>query len=176
MSDSSLADQLLNDSGGVGDVAIRPRYVGDVAIRPRYVGAPVAQVPGAAGGQQAVEFSPENYIAGDVTWFGIGENIVPASSPGTTFKIKPERPMTPQSFRSPSTVQRLYLKAISIAGTNIFASEDGVPIEFFSEVSTAPQILFPTINPSTGVALTVSNPALVDKIFSGAFYGTAMRS
>jgi hypothetical protein len=176
MSDSSLADQLLRDSGGVGDVSIRPRYVGDVAIRPRYVGAPVSQVGTQGQPGQPVEYSPEQYIAGDVTWFGIGENVVPAGSTGTTFKIKPERPMTPQSFRSPSTVQRLYLKAISIAGTNIFASEDGVPIEFFSEVSTAPQILFPTINPSTGVALTVSNPSAVDKIFSGAFYGTAMRS
>lgn len=172
----SLADQLLADSGGVGDVSINPKYVGDVAIRPRYVGAPVQQMQQAGQPGNPVEYSPENYIAGDVTWFGIGENVVPAGSIGSVFKIKPERPMAPQSFRSPSTVQRLYLKAISIAGTNIFASEDGVPIEFFSEVSTAPQILFPTINPSTGVALTVSNPGATDKIFAGAFYGTAMRS
>lgn len=173
---ANLADQLLQNSGGVGDVAVNPRYVGDVAVRPRYVGAPVNAVQTQGQPGTPIDYSPEQYVAGDVTWFGIGENVVPAGSPGTTFKIKPERPMTPQSFRSPSTVQRLYLKAISIAGTNIFASEDGVPIEFFSEVSTAPQILFPTINPSTGVALTVSNPAASDKIFSGAFYGTALRS
>lgn len=175
MSQANLADQLLQNSGGVGDVTVSPKYVGDVAVRPRYVGAPVNAVPQSQPGTP-IDYSPEQYVAGDVTWFGIGENVVPAGSIGSTFKIKPERPMTPQSFRSPSTVQRLYLKAISIAGTNIFASEDGVPIEFFSEVSTAPQILFPTINPSTGVALTVSNPAAVDKIFAGAFYGTALRS
>lgn len=170
----NLADQLLQNSGGVGDVTISPKYVGDVSIRPRYVGAPMVQVP--TNGQTPVEYTQETFLAADVTWFGIGENVVPAGSPGTTFKIKPERPMSPQSFRSPSTVQRLYLKAISIAGTNIFASEDGVPIEFFSEVSTAPQIVYPTINPSTGVALTVSNPGATDKIFAGGFYGTAGRS
>ncbi len=176
MSQANLADQLLQNSGGVGDVSINPRFVGDVAVRPRYVGAPVNQVQTQGQPGTPIDYSAEEYVAGDVTWFGIGENIVPAGSIGSTFKIKPERPMAPQSFRSPSTVQRLYLKAISIAGTNIFASEDGVPIEFFSEVSTAPQILFPTINPSTGVALTVSNPAGADKIFAGAFYGTALRS
>jgi len=37
------------------------------------------------------------------------------------------------------------------------------------------QILFPTIDPSTGVVFVIANPTADDLVFSGSFYGTQVR-
>jgi hypothetical protein len=162
----------------VGATNVYPRYVGATNVQPMYpgrVGVPAAFDPAGAPGQGAVQYSPQAYTSGDVTFFGIGRTTIPAGSTGTTFNVKPPRPCAPQMFICKSNVQNLLVLSISIAGTNILNGQGGVPIELFSEVSQAPQILYPSIDPSTGVDFTVSNPTGGDLVFSGAFYGTQVR-
>lgn len=156
---------------GVGDPNIYPRHVGDPNISPRYVGAPLQRVDAAGN---PIQYSEQEYLAGNVTWFGLGTTKILAGLTGIV-DVKPQRPMTPQSFRMPSTTQGLLVSQISIAGTNIFAGQAGTPQEFFSEVSTAPQLEFPTIDTSTGVQITIINPTAGDLFFTGGFYGTALR-
>lgn len=167
MNPASLASSML----GVGDPNIAPRYVGDPNIAPRYVGAPLQRVDQAGN---PIHYSEQEYLAGNVTWFGLGVTAIGAGLSVIVDK-KPQRPMTPQSFRMPSTTQGLLVSQISIAGTNIFAGQEGTPQEFFSEVSTAPQLEFPTIDTSTGVQITIINPTGGTLNFSGGFYGTALR-
>jgi len=169
MNANSIADSLLG--GSVGDPNIQPRYVGDPNIQPRYIGAPIQQVQ--ANGNP-IQYSDQTYVAGNVTWFGLGSTSIPANSTVTIDK-KPLRPITPQSFRMPSTTQGLLVSQISVGGTNIFAGQEGTPQEFFSEVSTAPQLEFPTIDTSTGVQITLINPTAAAIVFTGGFYGTALR-
>jgi hypothetical protein len=159
--------------GGVGDVDVRPRYVGDVSVEPRYVGAPVEQVPGRTGAP--VQYSEAAYVAGNVTWFGLGITSILANATGQVVSVKPLRPITPQKIFCPSTNQGLLLSQASIGGTNIFANQAGVPIELFSEVSTAPQIEWPTIDTSVGIDFTLINPTAAAINFTGALYGTAVR-
>jgi hypothetical protein len=166
----NLAGQML---GGVGDVDVRPRYVGDVSVEPRYVGAPVEQVPGRTGAP--VQYSEAAYVAGNVTWFGLGITSILANATGQVVSVKPLRPITPQKIFCPSTNQGLLLSQASIGGTNIFANQAGVPIELFSEVSTAPQIEWPTIDTSVGIDFTLINPTAAAINFTGALYGTAVR-
>lgn len=156
----------------VGDPNIQPRYVGDPNIQPRYVGAPLQKVD---QNGNPIQYSEQEFLAGNVTWFGLGATVIPANSTGTVVDIKPQRPITPQSFRIPSTTQGMLVGQVSIAGTNIFAGQAGTPQEFFSEVSTAPQLEFPTIDTSTGVQITMLNPTAADIRFTGGFYGTALR-
>jgi len=171
MNDSQqLASQML---GGVGDVDVRPRYVGDPSIQPRYVGAPVEQVQG--NPNNPVRYSDAAYIAGNVTWFGLGSTSILAGATGQVVSIKPLRPITPQKIFCPSTNQGLLISQASIGGTNIFANQAGVPIELFSEVSTAPQIDWPTIDTSVGIDFTLINPTPNAIPFTGALYGTAVR-
>jgi hypothetical protein len=175
--DPGISEQvaaLLANSGSVGDPRVMPYYTGDPRVMPYYTGAPIQQVD-QSGAQRPVQYAPMDYVAGDVTWFGIGRTTIATGGARQTIDKKPQRPMAPQSFRAPSTVQGLLLHEISIAGTNIFNASEGVPIEFFSEVSTAPQIVFPTIETSTGVQFVVSNPTAGDLTFSGAFFGAAVR-
>jgi hypothetical protein len=167
MNPASLASSML----GVGDPNIHARHVGDPNIAPRYVGAPLQRVDAAGN---PIQYSEQEYLAGNVTWFGLGVANIGAGLT-VTVDVKPQRPMTPQSFRMPSTTQGLLVSQISIAGTNIFAGQAGTPQEFFSEVSTAPQLEFPTIDTSTGVQITVINPTAGLLVFSGGFYGTALR-
>ena len=178
--DNEKPDVMLRGlKPAVGATNVYPRYVGATSVQPMYpgsgrVGVPAAFDPAGAP-QQGVSYSPQQYVAGDVTFFGIGRTTIPAGSTGTTFNVKPPRPMSPQMFICKSNVQNLLVVAISIAGTNILNGQTGVPIELFSEVSQAPQILYPSIDPSTGVDFTVANPTGGDLIFSGAFYGTQVR-
>ncbi len=168
MNPADMASRLM---GSVGDPNIQPRYVGDPNIAPRYIGAPLQHVESRSN---PVQFSDQEYIAGNVTWFGLGSTVIGAGATVTVDK-KPQRPMTPQSFRMPSTSQGLLVSQISIAGTNIFAGQEGTPQEFFSEVSTAPQLEFPTIDTSTGVQITLINPTAAAIVFTAGFYGTALR-
>ena len=167
MNPASLANAML----GVGDPNIQPRYVGDPNIQPRYVGAPLQRTDASGN---PIHYSDQEYLAGNVTWFGLGVQTINAGLTAVV-DVKPQRPMTPQSFRMPSTTQGLLVSQISIAGTNIFAGQAGTPQEFFSEVSTAPQLEFPTIDTSTGVQITIINPTAGALVFSGGFYGTALR-
>jgi len=169
MNAASLADRML---GSVGDPNIQPHYVGDPNIRPRYVGAPVNLVQG--NPNAPIDYSEQTYVDGNVTWFGLGTQVIAAGATAVVDK-KPLRPMTPQSFRMPSTTQGLLVSQISISGETPAAGQDGTPQEFFSEVSTAPQLVFPTINEASGVQITLINPTAANITFSGAFYGTALR-
>jgi len=166
-------EALLRNSGSVGDPRVLPYYTGDPRVLPYYTGAPIAQVEQAS--QRPVNYAPMDYMAGDVTWFGLGASVIPAGGARLTLEFKPQRPMAPQSFRAVSTVQDLLIHEISIAGTNIFNGSLGTPIEFFSEVSTGPQIVFPTIETSTGISFVVSNPTAAPLLFKGGIFGAALR-
>lgn len=149
-------------------------YVGSADVQPMYVGAPAVAVPQVQG--QQVNYSGIAYSAGELSYFGMGRTVVPASTPGfQTAVLRPSRPITPQRFGCPSNVQGLLINAASIGGINLFASELGIPIEMFSEVSTFPQMNWPTLEPSTGIVFTLTNPGLVDLEFKPVFYGTQVR-
>lgn len=164
--------------GQVGDlVNVRPYYpgqrVGSPAVEPYYVGAPAVAEAAQTGG--SVQYSPPNYVAGDVTYLGFAATSIPANSPGTNVDVSTNRPFTPQKMGCPSTVLGLLITQINISGTNLLANSLGIPIELFSEVSTFPQILWPTLDTATGVQFVVANPTGGALVFSGAFYGTQVR-
>jgi hypothetical protein len=164
---------------GVGDlVNVAPVYpgqrVGSPAVNPFYVGAPaVATGPDPSGA--TVQYSPPQYVAGDVTYLGFAATSIPAGSVGTPVPVSTNRPFTPQKMGCPSTVLGLLITQINISGTNLLANSLGIPIELFSEVSTFPQILWPTLDTATGVEFVVANPTAGALIYSGAFYGTQVR-
>jgi hypothetical protein len=165
--------------GSVGDPNIYPRYVGDPNIMPWQpgVGAPIQQVPVQDGSPNgAIQYTDTQYVSGDVTWFGFGITSIAANGLNAQIvSIKPLRPITPQKIFCPSTNQGLLVSSASVGGTNIFANLAGVPIELFSEVSTAPQIRWPTIDTSVGIDFGLINPTGAAIPFTGAMYGTALR-
>jgi hypothetical protein len=174
MNPSSMANAMLaRASGSVGDPSIHPQYIGDPTIHPNYIGAPIQQAP--SGQMGPVTYSDTEYVSGDVTWFGFGITSILAGAAGQIVSIKPLRPITPQKIFAPSTNQGLLLGQASVGGTNIFANQAGVPIELFSEVSTAPQIRWPTIDTAVGIDFTLINPTAGAIPFTGAMYGTALR-
>lgn len=178
MNSAALANAMLaRASGSVGDPTIHPNYIGDPQIHPNYIGAPIQQAPNGANGP--ITYSETEYVSGDVTWFGFGITAIPAAVLGVPstliVSIKPLRPITPQKIFAPSTNQGLLLGQASVGGTNIFANQAGVPIELFSEVSTAPQIRWPTIDTAVGIDFTLINPTAGIVPFTGAMYGTALR-
>ena len=167
--------------GGVGDlVNVRPFYpgqppqVGSPNVNPFYVGA-AAEAMAQAGASQVVQYSPPQYVAGDVTYLGFGATNIPAGSVGTPANVSTQRPFTPQKMGIPSTLLGLLITQINISGTNLLANSLGIPNELFSEVSTFPQILWPTLDTATGVQFVVANPTGGDLSYSGAFYGTQVR-
>jgi hypothetical protein len=177
MNDAQAAAALLGMSGSVGDPAIAPYYpgrVGDVAVQPRYVGLPIQYDQGPAPATP-VQLSQQSYVSAEVTWFGLGSTAIAASSVGQNVSVKPLRPFTPQRQYHPSTIQDLLVIAASIGGTNIYSNMAGVPVELFSEVSTAPQISWPTVDTSVGIDFSVANLQAVIQPFRGALYGTAAR-
>lgn len=164
--------------GGVGDlVNVQPLYpgqrVGGPSVNPYYVGVPAvaSQQPNGAD----VQYSPPQYVAGDVTYLGFAATSIPAGSVGTPVNVSTNRPFTPQKMGCPSTVLGLLITQINISGTNLLANALGIPIELFSEVSTFPQILWPTLDTATGVQFVVANPTGGALTYSGAFYGTQVR-
>lgn len=174
MNAQQLAAQLLGRSGSVGAVAIQPRMVGAYDIQPRMIGAPVQEVPSLNPMEQAVNYSPAAYLAGELSYLGFGATTIPAGAV-VTVPITTQRPFKPQHMRNPSTVFGLLIQQVGLEGTNTFANVAGVPIELFSEVATAQQIEWPTIDPSTGIQFVVFNPTAGALVFSGAFYGTMLR-
>lgn len=179
MNPQQIADQLLRGAGGVGDPSVRPYYpgVGDPSVRAYYpgMGAPIQMIDQPAAGAPPVQYTPQAYVAGDVSWFGFGHTTITSLVVGQKVTLKPQRPLAPQKLFCPSNTQNLEITDADIAGTNLFASGDGVPIELFSEVSTAPQLSWPTIDTNTGIDFTISNLTAGDKLFRGAFYCTALR-
>lgn len=166
----------------VGDPSIRPRFPGQMmgydAFGARGVGAPVVNhgmnprpVP---PGSREVAYHDMEYVAGDVTYFGLGSTAIGAGAT-VDASLKPLRPIVPQKIIIPSTTSGLLLLQVSIGGTNIFANTQGVPVELFSEVSTAPQIDFPTIDTAVGIDFLILNTTGAEIIFTGAVYGTAIR-
>jgi len=171
-------DEAARQMLGVGGADVAPRYISGADVDPRYlvgsVGAPAVAVPQLANAHP-VNYSGVNYVAGDVSYFGFGRHIIPAGGRLTLPAIRPTRPFKPQKLFIPSTIQDLLLENADIGGTNMFADQSGVPVEIFSEVSTSPQIDWLTIEPAVGVILTIRNASLVDKVFTGALYGTQVR-
>jgi hypothetical protein len=165
---------------GVGDlVNVMPVYpgqqhVGSPNVHPHYVGAPAEAVQRNQTAN-AVQYSPPNYVAGDVTYLGFAATVIPARSVGTPVNVSTNRPFTPQKMGCPSTTIGLLITQINISGTNLLSNALGVPIELLSEVSTFPQILWPTLDTATGVQFVVANPTANDLVFAGAFYGTQVR-
>lgn len=176
-----LPDAMLQGlTPAVGASNVYPQYVGAVSVQPMYpgrgrVGAP-AEMLAAGPGQAPVQYNEQLYNAGDVTWFGLGSTSILAGAQGQTVTVRPKRPFTPQQLYCPSNVQGLLITQVSIGGTNIFAGTDGVPIELLSEVSNVPMILWPSIDPSTGVEFTIANPTAGALVFRGALYGTQVRN
>lgn len=173
MNPASLASAMLRPSGSVGDPNIHPQYIGDPNIHPQYIGAPIQQA--SSGATPPITYGETEYVSGDVTWFGFGNTSILANAVGQVVSIKPLRPITPQKIFCPSTNQGLLIGQASVGGTNIFANQAGVPIELFSEVSTAPQIRWPTIDTSVGIDFTLINGTAAAIPFTGAMYGTALR-
>lgn len=167
--------------GGVGDlVNVMPYYpgqqrVGSPNVMPYYpgVGAPAMAID--ASSNQAVQYSPPQYMAGDVTYLGFGSTVIAAGSIGTPVNVSTNRPFTPQKMGCPSTVIGLLITQVNVSGTNILANALGAPIELLSEVSTFPQVLWPSLDTATGVQFVVANPTAGDLVFSGAFYGPQVR-
>lgn len=166
-----LARKLLAGKGAVG-MRVQPYRVG-ATVQPHYVGAPAARVPNAQG--SPIQYSGTEYLAGDVTFIGFGQTVVLAGAVNAQITINVLRPFTPQKMFCPSTIVGLLVNNVAFQGTNIFANNLGVPIEQFSEVSTFPQIVWPTIDPATGVVFTVSNPTGGNLNFEGGMYGTDVR-
>lgn len=171
--------RAANQMMGVGSADVYPRYlqggVGGATVQPRYIGAPVQSVsPATMEGATPIQYSPTIYVAGDVSYFGLGATTVGA---GLTvpIQVNPNRPFTPQKFFAASTVIGLLVLSVSIAGTNMFANDAGVPIEIFSEVSTSPQMEWMTIEPAVGILFQIRNPTIAPLVFSGALYGTQLR-
>jgi hypothetical protein len=165
----------------VGDlVNVMPFYpgqrVGSPNVNPYYpgVGAPAVQVQGPAANMQ-IDYSQPAYMAGDVTYLGFGATNIPAGSVGTAVNVSTNRPFTPQKMGCPSTVIGLLITQVNVSGTNILANALGAPIELLSEVSTFPQVLWPSLDTATGVQFVVANPTGGDLTFSGAFYGPQVR-
>lgn len=165
--------------------------VGDPSVRPRFPGQPQGYQFGAGGvgapvvnhgmhprpvmpGSREIAYHDMEYVAGDVTYFGLGSSTIGANAL-VEVTLRPLRPIVPQKILIPSTLTGLLLNQVSIGGTNIFANTQGVPIELFSEVSTAPQIDFPTIDTAVGIDFLIQNTTNQELFFIGAIYGTAIR-
>lgn len=173
------ASQMLG-VGSVGDVDVMPHYtptgvrIGGAMVSPRYIGAPAEAVPQSMMSQQPVPYAPTFYASADVSWFGFGTTVVPAGAT-VPVTLRPKRPFKPQKLLLPSTVIGLLITSADIGGTNMFANDAGIPTELFSEVSTAPQLDWITVEPAVGIEFTIFNPTGAPLNFSGSLYGTQVR-
>lgn len=108
------------------------------------------------------------------TWFGFGETPMHWGE-RKTITVRPMARLLPERLVLPSSLHGYTLFQLSLAGEKLFINEQGIPAEFFSEVSTAPQILFPAtaIGPDKEVTLDVQAPPAPPMAppFTGALYG-----
>lgn len=180
-----LSGQVGNPFASVGHVGdlvnVMPYYpgmqqrgVGSPNVMPYYpgVGAPAVAIDQTSN--MPVNYSQPQYVAGDVTYLGFGTTAV-GSGATVVVSVQTDRPFTPQKMGCPSTVIGLLITQVTVSGTNILANQQGVPIELLSEVSTFPQVLWPSLDTATGVQFTVFNPTTGTLNFSGAFYGPQVR-
>lgn len=174
----NLARSLMAPQGGVGNaLAVQPQMIGaPLAVQPQYVSGPVNYVPQSpAAFGRPIDVSPEAYVDGGLTYLGFGSTTIAAGATNIQVQITTDRPFTPQHLRCPSTNFGLLINQVQLEGTNLFANQQGVPIELFSEVATAQQMPWPTLDTSTGIAFVVSNPTGAPIAFQGGFYGTQVR-
>jgi hypothetical protein len=178
----SMANELLANAGSVGAaLSVQPQMLGATSVgaplivQPQMVGAPVAYEQSTQGFARTIKASPEAYMDGGLTYLGFGSTAIAAGAVNIQVPINTQRPFTPQHLRCPSTVFGLLINAVLLEGTNLFANQAGVPIELFSEVATAQQIPWPTLDTSTGLIFQVSNPTAGSLNFQGGFYGTQVR-
>lgn len=174
---SAMANQLLSQQGGVGAaLAVQPQMVGNpLIVQPQMVGAPVQYQQTTQGFARPVEVSDQAYVDGGLTYLGFGSTPIAPGAVNINVPISTQRPFTPQHLRCPSTVFGLLINGVLLEGTNLYANQAGVPIELFSEVATAQQMPWPTLDTSTGIIFVVSNPTAGALNFQGAFYGTQVR-
>jgi hypothetical protein len=202
MNANQMARQLLADAGSVGyplgvgaALNVAPQFVSGFNPQQYYgqvgnalnvqpmmlpgtrVGSPAQMVPQAQwdASQKIVPYDNAAYNAGGLTYLGFGSTNVAAGATNVQIPINTQRPFTPQHLRMPSTNFGLLINGVLLEGTNLFANQDGVPVELFSEVSTAQQIPWPTLDTSTGIIFLVSNPTGAIIPFQGGFYGTQIR-
>ena len=116
----------------VGDPAVRPRFPGQMGgydpFGARGVGAPVVNhgmhprpLP---PGDRAIAYHDMEYVAGDVTYFGLGITTIGAGAT-VDASLKPLRPIVPQKILIPSTTTGLLLLQVSIGGTEHFRQHAG---------------------------------------------------
>jgi hypothetical protein len=124
-----------------------------------------------------VEYSPDVYTSGGNSLFGLGQRTILAGATQQSELFRPIRPFNPMAFRMPSTVIGLLVVQIDIQGVLYFANSNdaGVPVELLSEVSTMKDLGLDTIDPASGVTITLANPTAGDLVFSGSFWGTQVR-
>lgn len=177
---SLLSGQVGNPFASVGHVGdlvnVMPFYpgqrVGSPNVAPYYVGAPAVAIQQPT--TQDVQYSQPQYVAGDVTYLGFGTTAI-GSGATVNVDVSTNRPFTPQKMGCPSTVIGLLITQVNVSGTNILSNSLGVPVELLSEVSTFPQVLWPSLDTATGVQFVVFNPTSGSLNFSGAFYGPQVR-
>lgn len=176
MNEYQRAAAELYPPHGVGSPEVRPYRpgVGGPEIRPYRVGAPAVEVPGRPG--PPVEYSQDAWQSGGNSYFGMGLTVIPANQT-VPIQRNPIRPFTPLEFRAPSTVQGLEIVQMDIQGVQFFANkqDSGMPIELFSEVSRMLGFEWITIQPDTGIAITVRNLTGAPLNFQGGFQGTQLR-
>lgn len=178
----AMAQQLLAQGGGVGAaVSVQPQMIGaPLSVQPQMgypnsIGAMVNYVQSQQMQGRPIDVSPEAYVDGGLTYLGFGSTLIAAGATNIQVAITTDRPFTPQHLRCPSTNFGLLINQVQLEGTNLFANQQGVPIELFSEVATAQQMPWPTLDTSTGIQFVVSNPTAAAIAFQGGFYGTQVR-
>ena len=99
----------------------------------------------------------QDYVAGQVTWFGLGRTPIKRWNTIQKIVVIPQRHFQPQMFRIPSNCGDILIMQIEVAGTKLFREPvaGGIPWEFFSEVSTAPQLEWPRMGPDRPVEISV---------------------
>lgn len=158
---------------GVGGTTVKPYRpnVGGTDVRPYRVGAPAEMTQEDL--EAAVLYSAQQFRDGGNSYFGFGQTIILANT-APTLIFKPFRPFTPLELRCPSTVIDLLIEQVTIQGKQFFSNNPGggCPIECFSEVSRVKGFEFATIQPETGIQITVVNPTAGPLVFSGMFRGS----
>lgn len=167
----------MQQHGSVGAaLAVQPQYISaPLNVQPQRIGAPVQYLQQAQQMYNPVDVSPASYKDGGLTYLGFGSTNIAAGATNVNIPVATDRPFTPQHLRNPSTNFGLLINQILLEGTNLFANQAGVPIELFSEVATAQQMPWPTLDTSTGITFVVSNPTGGIIAFQGGFYGTQVR-
>lgn len=169
------AQRLLSAAGGVGaPVSITAQQVGAPQVYPQQVGMPNASVvPAGAVGAQ-VQYAPEGYKSGGLTYCGFPRVSIAAGATNISVPVNVRRPFLPQLWQMPSTAFGLQIHDFDVEGVGLFANPitSSVPQVLVSEVSQMPQIQWVTLDPSTNGSFIVSNPTGAVIVFEGAFWGT----